>query len=71
MDYTKVRGFDKLTEDQKELFINTSKKHIDWVGLDYKEDKEPVIVWINENDIICTRLKDGKGYYYLMGESWF
>lgn len=70
MDYTRVIGFDELTEDQKELFINTSKKHIDWVGSDYKEDKEPVSVWINENNIVCVRLKDGKRSHYLIGESW-
>ena len=71
MDYAKVKGFNDLTEKQKDLFIRTNKHHIGFVGLDYKKDKEPVAVWVDERNNVCAKLKDGDWYHYLENGTWY
>lgn len=48
IDFNKVKGFNKLTPEQQELFKSTYKVHNSVHGLDYKEKWIPVSVkWID------------------------
>lgn len=58
IDFTKVEGYGKLTQNQKELFEDTYKIHNSIVGLDYKEDWTPIeVIWVED--------RENKGYSYL------
>lgn len=39
-----VKGFNKLSPEQKESFLNTHKRHLGGVGNEYKEGWTPVSV---------------------------
>lgn len=77
IDYTKVKGFTELTEEQQKLFIETYKVHNSVQGSDCKEAWTPISVkWVtNKIDDRFSRLevtfKNGEWLYYTKKHEWF
>lgn len=70
MSFDYPKGFEKLTKDQVDLLLYVNKKHTDCVGLDYKAGMAIEEVWLDENQIVCARLKNGKWYHYTKEYTW-
>ena len=66
-----IKGIEKLNKEQKELMERVNKLHTKGVGLDFKKGMEIKETWINEHNIICVRLKNGKWYHYSKNEAWY
>ena len=66
-----IKGMEKLTKEQVEHMKKVNKLHTDCVGLEYKEGMEIVETWINENNTVCVRLKNGDWYHYTKDGTWF
>ena len=66
-----VKGIEKLREDQKELMTKTNKLHTQIVGLDYKAEMEIIETWLDENNTVCVRLKNGEWYHYSENGTWW
>ena len=66
-----IKGIEKLTEEQKDLMNKTNKLHTEIVGLDYKKGMEIIETWIDENDCVCVRLKNGEWYHYSKDGAWY
>ncbi len=49
----------------------TNKLHTEIVGLDYKKGMEIIETWIDENDCVCVRLKNGEWYHYSKDGTWY
>ena len=62
-----IKGIEKLTEEQKDLMKKTNELHTKIVGMDYKEGMEIIETWIDENNTVCVRLKNGEWYHYWIG----
>lgn len=70
IDFTKVKGFNKLTAEQQKLFIETYKLHNSIQGNDYKEDYIPVSVK-SEKDYIKVVFQNGEWLHYLKNRTWY
>lgn len=66
----KIKGFGKLTEEQKEILIRVNRIQIEGIGLEYKEDKVLTECWVNENGTVCGRTKGGDWYHYFENGTW-
>ncbi len=66
-----IKGIEKLTQEQKDLMNKTNKLHTEIVGLDYKKGMEIIETWIDENDCVCVRLKNGEWYHYSKDGTWY
>ena len=66
-----IKGLEKLSEEQKELMGRVNKLHKSGVGLDYKKGMEIKEAWVNGNNIVCVRLKNGNWYHYTKKETWY
>lgn len=66
-----IKGIEKLSKEQKELMERVNKLHTSGVGLEYKKEMEIVETWVNENNIVCVRLKNGNWYHYTKKETWY
>ena len=76
IDFNKVKGFNKLTLEQQQLFIEIYKVHNSVHGLEYKQDWVPVSVkWIVENPIKYSYLKvvfrNGDWLHYTKKHEWY
>ena len=76
IDFTKVKGFNKLTAEQQELFKSTYRVHNSVHGLDYKDEWIPISVkWIVENPTKYSYLKvvfqNGEWLYYTQNRTWY
>ena len=49
----------------------TKKLHTEIVGLDYKDGMEIIETWIDENNTVCVRLKNGEWYHYTKDGTWY
>ena len=66
-----IKCIEKLTEKQIEHMERVNKLHTDCVGLDYKAGMKITEVWIDENNTVCVRLKNGDWYHYLKDGTWY
>ncbi len=66
-----IKGIEKLTEEQKDLMKKTNELHTKIVGMDYKEGMEIIETWIDENNTVCVRLKNGEWYHYTKDGTWY
>lgn len=66
-----IKGIGKLTEVQVNHMKKVNALHTDCVGLEYKAGMEIVEVWLNENNTVCVRLKNGNWFHYLKDCTWF
>ena len=76
IDFTKVKGFDKLTPGQQKLFIETYRIHNSIVGTDYKEGWKPLKVrWVEENPSRYSYLRvdfqNGDWLHYTQKSDWY
>lgn len=73
IDFNKVKGFNKLTPEQQELFINTYKRHNSCHGYEYKEDYIPVSVkWIQSNlSYLKVVFRNGIWLHYTQRGEWY
>ena len=70
IDFTKVKGFDKLNHEQQELFIETYKLHNSIQGHEYKEDYIPVSVK-SEKDYLKVVFQNGEWLHYTQKGDWY
>lgn len=70
IDFTKVKGFNDLSEESKERFISTYKVHNSCQGTDYKEDYKPIKVAEEENNKLRVNFLNGKWLYYYENGTW-
>ena len=66
-----IKGIEKLTEEQKDLMKKTNELHTKIVGMDYKEGMEIIETWLDENNTVCVRLKNGEWYHYTKDGTWY
>jgi hypothetical protein len=66
-----IKGIEKLSEEQKDLMERVNKLHTQIVGNDYKPGMEIIETWIDENNIVCVRLKNGEWYHYTKNGEWY
>lgn len=66
-----IKGIEKLTQEQKDLMNKTNELHTEIVGMDYKKGMEIIETWIDENDCVCVRLKNGEWYHYSKDGTWY
>ena len=65
-----VKGFDKLTKEQKQLLIRTNERHKAVAGNDYKDGWTPVSVKPLGRDLKVT-FKNGKWLHYTPDGRWY
>ena len=66
-----IKGIEKLTEEQKDLMKKTNELHTQIVGNDYKDGMEIIETWLDENNTVCVRLKNGEWYHYSKDGTWW
>lgn len=66
----KIKGLNKLSEEQKELMYRVNENHTSCVGNAYKDGMEIIETWI-ENGCVCVRLKNGDWYHYSDNGAWY
>lgn len=76
IDFNKVKGFNKLTSDQQQLFIDIYKVHNSIVGNDYKDGWKPLKVkWVKDNpdkySYLRVDFKNGDWLHYLINKTWY
>ena len=69
--YEMIKGIEKLTDEQREHMQKVNKSHVAAVGNDYKEGMQIIEAWIDENNIVCVRLKNEKWYHYTKNGTWY
>ena len=65
-----IIGIENLTEEQKKLMHRVNKKHTDCVGNKYKSGMKITKVWIDENNTVCVKLRNGEWYHYYENGTW-
>lgn len=67
---TNIKGFSKLTPEQKELLIKTNARHKAVVGDDYKDGWTPVSVKpLGKN--LKVVFKNGEWLHYTTSGDWY
>lgn len=66
-----IKGIEKLTDEQKNHMHKVNKSHTAAVGNDYKEGMEIIETWVDENNTVCVRLKNGNWFHYTERGTWF
>ena len=67
-----IKGIEKLSQEQKDHMYKTNGFHTQIVGLDYKSGMEIIETWLDENNTVCVRLKNGEWYhYYTKDGTWW
>lgn len=67
----KIKGLEKLTNEQRRLMYAINKRHVAGVGSDYKEGMQITETWLNEKGVLCVRLKNGDWYHYTNKGAWY
>lgn len=65
-----IIGIEKLNQEQIDFMVSVNKNHTDCVGLDYKDGMEIIKCWLDEQNTVCVRLKNGDWYHYYSDGSW-
>ena len=65
-----IKGIEKLTKEQIEHMEKVNKLHTDCVGNDYKAGMKIIETWLDENNTVCVRLKNGDWYHYTKEGTW-
>ncbi len=66
-----IKGIEKLNNEQIELMNRVNERHTKMVGNDYKEDMKITQVWLDENNVVCVRLKNGNWFHYTSKGEWY
>jgi hypothetical protein len=70
IDFNSIKGFQKLTEQQKKLFIKTYKENNNCFGLEEKEKWKPIKVQALNDDLI-VHFKNGEWLHYTSRGDWY
>lgn len=70
MNYENVKGFKKLSEEQRQLLISTHKRHLAAVGNDYKLGYTPIDVKAAGRKLI-VHFKNGEWLHYAADGTWY
>ena len=65
-----ISGIEKLTEEQKKLMFRTNELHTKCLGNDYKDGMKITKVWLDENNTVCVKLRNGEWYHYYENGTW-
>ena len=65
-----IIGIEKLSEEQKKLMFRTNELHTKCVGNDYKAGMVIIKVWLDENNTVCVKLRNGEWYHYYENGTW-
>lgn len=66
-----IKGIEKLTKEQKDTMEKTNKLHTEIVGNEYKAGMKIIETWIDENNVLCVKLKNGEWYHYTKEKTWY
>ena len=66
-----IKGIERLSQEQKDHMYKTNEFHTQIVGLDYKSGMEIIETWLDENNTVCVRLKNGEWYHYTKEGTWW
>lgn len=66
-----IKGIEHLTEQQIDIMVKTNEKHRNAVGNDYKNGMDITKVWIDEDGILCVKLKNNSWYHYTDSHTWY
>lgn len=69
IDFSKVKGYNKLSDKSKRLFEEIYKRHNSVVGNYYKEDYQPIRVKEYKN-FIEVHFKNGDWLHYYNNGTW-
>ncbi|GKX27874.1 hypothetical protein SH1V18_03540 [Vallitalea longa] len=69
IDFSKVKGYNKLGPNAKEIFVNTYKTHNSSIGKEYKKDWVPVEVTIKNGKLVVT-FCNGEWLHYYKDYTW-
>lgn len=69
IDFSKVKGYNQMSEKAKKHFERVYKAHNSIVGNEYKEDWEPIKVKEHEN-FIEVHFKNGEWLHYYSNGTW-
>ncbi len=70
IDFNKVKGFNKLSDSAKEVFMRVYKCHNSCQGAKYKEDCIPVKVKEHKS-YIEVHFKNGEWLHYSPTGTWY
>lgn len=70
VDFSTVEGYNKLSDDAKEVFERVYKAHNSIQGNDYKEKYIPVKVEDHE-DYLKVNFEDGEWLHYTANGEWY
>lgn len=70
IDFSKIEGYSRLTDEAKKALENKYKIHNSSIGLDYKEDYTPVKVEEN-NEQLEVHFKNGVWLHYMPDGTWY
>ncbi len=65
-----IIGIHKLSKEQKDLMFRTNELHTKCVGNDYKDGMKITKVWLDENNTVCVKLRNGEWYHYYENGTW-
>lgn len=73
INFNKVKGFNRLTPEQQQLFIGIYKVHNSGQGLDYKDGYVPMSVkWIKGRpSYLKVVFKNGIWLHYSQNGTWY
>lgn len=69
IDFSKVKGYNQMSEAAKKHFERVYKAHNSIVGDEYKEDWKPIKVKEHEN-FIEVHFKNGDWLHYYSNGTW-
>lgn len=69
IDFAKVKGYNKLSDQAKVLFVETYRTHNSGQGLEYKEDWEPIKVK-EHLSYLEVHFKNGEWLHYYINGTW-
>lgn len=70
MNYENIKGFKKLTPEQRQLLISTHKRHLASVGNDYKLGYTPIKVKAFGKSLI-VKFRNGEWLHYTASGEWY
>lgn len=74
LSMVKVKGYDKLTEEQKELFDQTYKAHLSMMGADMRkkhtDEHIKEVKWDEGEKCLKVYFDHGEWYHYESGK-WY
>lgn len=66
-----VKGYNKLTEQQRQIFDKTYKKHQEQFEGKGKQQHEAISVKALNNDVLKVTCRNGEWYHYTSNLIWY